>query len=1095
MLEQIMHFRRARWWLFAALILFLMWNAALMKQPIALAQPGPTPFFTPTPFVFPQTFNVPCDSAEFEYAVASANNYGGDDVINLTAGCHYYLSTALFIGGQVKDTITINGNGATIVAEDSYRTAHYIYVVPDETLILNNLTIRNGDYGIINSTGTLSLTNVTVGWNKSGGISNTYGTVTITDSTIINNGLSGIEDLGGTITLNRTRVVGNGYTGVYGGITSTAGTVMISESSITGNGIGISSYTNGAGGLAISRTTIANNTAAALDIRAADTSVMINNSTISGNGPSVFEADPRRVNVMIRNSTITANKFGNQVGTLELGSYVDLTLENTVVAGNSVAANEYDITVFPYGDPEALPATVRVLYEGNNFIGSINPVFSVFGTTNRLRTGNPALLALADNGAFGQTHKPSLSSPLLDAGACSASFDQRGISRPIDLPGINNALGAGTGTCDIGAMEVDVLAVNDSYTAVFETPLNVPAPGILTNDGVSNVALALVSPAVNGQLTLNNDGSFSYVPNTGFLGSDSFTYNFIRNGSESNTARVLIDVVAPIASDDIYTVGQGQTLNVPAPGVLANDKNPASLIANIAEPPLNGTVTLNQDGSFTYIPNSNFSGADRFTYTAARGEINSSPARVVISVTGSGADGETIFNPPPSNLRIDGSLFQTPVILTFRWDVTTSRTGQEILNEYHNLRITDDVGTVLYEEWLPAAQICTGLSCEKTLDEENLTQGAFTNGFYRWRVQTWTSGIFSRESDERGFEVNVTTPTLLSGDIEIDTTSGRPVILFPDNPNALWYQIFIGERTNDGLALRHLRWYKKDQNICANGVCRFYPTSNPITGNYELWVQTWGPAGFGIGDIQTELGGWAGPIPFSMDFSPPQPPIPLTVSYADSGRPQFSWQHPPASTWFQLWTFDDNDPATYYTSFQWVASLDAGCLESLTCTFTPDFVLGNNRTYQWYVQTWGPGGFASKGNPNDPFDRWVRGIDYEITAEAPAAPQAITPTKVVTKPQGLTYTWGHQAGISWYQFEIEQTDDLPVDILPVTYNNWYPNEALGCRDAGQVCVLEVLSLLLPDGAYQWRLRGWNPAVLTLSDDQWSEWVPFTVTRG
>ena len=68
----------------------------------------------------------------------------------------------------------------------------------------------------------------------------------------------------------------------------------------------------------------------------------------------------------------------------------------------------------------------------------------------------------------------------------------------------------------------------------------------------------------------------------------------------------------PVANNDSYSVNANTTLTVPAPGVLANDTDQngdpltAVLVGNVSH----GTLQLHADGSFTYTPASNFSGAD-----------------------------------------------------------------------------------------------------------------------------------------------------------------------------------------------------------------------------------------------------------------------------------------------------------------------------------------------------------------------------------------------------------------------------------------------------------------------------------------------------
>ncbi len=88
-------------------------------------------------------------------------------------------------------------------------------------------------------------------------------------------------------------------------------------------------------------------------------------------------------------------------------------------------------------------------------------------------------------------------------------------------------------------------AVDDSYATPVSTALVVPAAtGVLSNDtqgdGPALTASLLAAPA-NGQVTLNADGSFVYVPNAGFIGTDTFTYT-ASGGALSDTATVSIEV-------------------------------------------------------------------------------------------------------------------------------------------------------------------------------------------------------------------------------------------------------------------------------------------------------------------------------------------------------------------------------------------------------------------------------------------------------------------------------------------------------------------------------------------------------------------------
>ena len=71
------------------------------------------------------------------------------------------------------------------------------------------------------------------------------------------------------------------------------------------------------------------------------------------------------------------------------------------------------------------------------------------------------------------------------------------------------------------------IAVDDVYTAAAGQPLAISAPGVLGNDTDPNgdpLTAILVTGVSHGTLTLNANGSFTYTPNAGYSGPDTFTY-------------------------------------------------------------------------------------------------------------------------------------------------------------------------------------------------------------------------------------------------------------------------------------------------------------------------------------------------------------------------------------------------------------------------------------------------------------------------------------------------------------------------------------------------------------------------------------------
>jgi VCBS repeat-containing protein len=190
------------------------------------------------------------------------------------------------------------------------------------------------------------------------------------------------------------------------------------------------------------------------------------------------------------------------------------------------------------------------------------------------------------------------------------------------------------------------VGANDAYGTVEDEELTVQAPGVLANDtdadGDDLTATGLTQPA-NGEVVLTADGSFTYTPDAGFAGTDTFTYKASDGSATSAAATVTITVeegeeppvnTAPVAGSDAYAAVGGEPLTLPAPGVLANDTDEDGnvLTATGVTQPANGTVTLAADGSFTYTSDAGFSGKDVFTYRADDGEDLSTPATVTITV-------------------------------------------------------------------------------------------------------------------------------------------------------------------------------------------------------------------------------------------------------------------------------------------------------------------------------------------------------------------------------------------------------------------------------------------------------------------------------
>ena len=157
------------------------------------------------------------------------------------------------------------------------------------------------------------------------------------------------------------------------------------------------------------------------------------------------------------------------------------------------------------------------------------------------------------------------------------------------------------------------------------------------NDIAPSTVAVTVSPA-NGTATSNGDGSVTYTPDPDFNGSDTFTYEVCDTTANCDTAVVTITVNAvddaPTAVDDTATVDEDAgpvTINVTTNDVdVDGDLDPTT--ATIVSSPASGTITNNNDGTFDYDPDPNFSGTDSFVYEVCDASAECAHATVTITV-------------------------------------------------------------------------------------------------------------------------------------------------------------------------------------------------------------------------------------------------------------------------------------------------------------------------------------------------------------------------------------------------------------------------------------------------------------------------------
>ena len=175
---------------------------------------------------------------------------------------------------------------------------------------------------------------------------------------------------------------------------------------------------------------------------------------------------------------------------------------------------------------------------------------------------------------------------------------------------------------------------------------------MLTNDSgdIDPATTKKLTDPTNGSVVLNPDKTFTYTPNSGYVGQDTFTYEVCSqaDSSECSSATVLVTVKEPPKA---YDDSDATPVNVPVTiDVLTNDTGDIDPVTTRKlTDPSSGSVVLNPDKTFTYTPNSGFVGIDIFTYEiCGKLDINvcSSATVTVTIISGNDDVAETYVDTP-----------------------------------------------------------------------------------------------------------------------------------------------------------------------------------------------------------------------------------------------------------------------------------------------------------------------------------------------------------------------------------------------------------------------------------------------------------------
>ncbi|MEM9531449.1 MAG: Ig-like domain-containing protein, partial [Pseudomonadota bacterium] len=322
-----------------------------------------------------------------------------------------------------------------------------------------------------------------------------------------------------------------------------------------------------------------------------------------------------RANLYVPNGTIRsdATRFeGAMIARdIQLGQGATLTLDNGFIDGTG--------GVGPFADPQTISldedtsATVTLTGSGGqgalSFSVSVAPMYGqLSGTAPNLTYTPNADFNGTDNFVFVADDGTNQSSPAVV-------------------------------TLEVLPVADAPVAFDGSGTTDFDQPLDLT---VSASDGDGDtLTYSVTTPPASG--TLNGTGpNYTYTPNAGFSGTDSFVFEASDGTLISNAATFTITVVSttqpPIASDGTVTLDEDSS----AAFVLnASDPNNDPLTYTILTAPTQGLLT-GTEPNLTYTPSANFNGTDTLTFSVNDGTADSNVATVTFTVN-------PVNDPPVAN--------------------------------------------------------------------------------------------------------------------------------------------------------------------------------------------------------------------------------------------------------------------------------------------------------------------------------------------------------------------------------------------------------------------------------------------------------------
>jgi hypothetical protein len=219
-------------------------------------------------------------------------------------------------------------------------------------------------------------------------------------------------------------------------------------------------------------------------------------------------------------------------------------------------------------------------------------------------------LADADSGEVRVQSKESASETSADGDTATIIVnEQNNLPRPDGVPDF--------ATIHMGTTFIDNVLDNDAHP-----------------EGEQLFTQLLEGPEHAESFDFDLNGNYTYTPEPGFVGEDTFTYIAVSGSDTTEPTLVTITITntAPVAQPQSFYGPMSNLLGSSiADGISDPDGDPlTTALVTEAE---HGTVTMNPDGTFSYVPERGFVGEDTFTYSVTDGQIDAEPVSATVTIT------------------------------------------------------------------------------------------------------------------------------------------------------------------------------------------------------------------------------------------------------------------------------------------------------------------------------------------------------------------------------------------------------------------------------------------------------------------------------